>query len=82
MGRKNVALDSENSIETFTVWMNRETKGYHIEANYNGSGYFMIKKVQIIQTNAYFGMRLLIGLFLGLLVAAIYYLSNKKVLNN
>ena len=79
MGRKNVALDSENSIETFTVWMNRETKGYHIEANYNGSGYFMIKKVQIIQTNAYFGMRLLIGLFLGLLVAAIYYLSNKKV---
>ena len=77
MGKKNVALDADRNIESFSIWMNRETNGYRIKINYNGSGYLLIKSIRIVQTNAYFGMHILFGLF-ALLLINVWYIANKK----
>nr|WP_308624452.1 6-pyruvoyl-tetrahydropterin synthase-related protein [uncultured Eisenbergiella sp.] len=72
MGRQDVALDPVKNVESFTIWIDRATLGYHIDINYNGSGHFLVKNIRIVETNGYFGMRLGIGVFLLLFLNAGY----------
>lgn len=78
MGKQDVSINPKENIESFTIWAEREIKGYRIEVNYNGSGYLLIKNVQIVQTNANFGMHILIGAFLLLVINIGYVAGTRK----
>lgn len=76
-GMEDRKLRCEVEEETFQVWLNRQANGYTVQVNYNGAGYLLIRSISIMQTDAYFGMRLTAGLVLGSLVL-IWFTSKQR----
>ena len=74
-GRTDVGLDSEQTTESFTMWLNEPVEDFRIELEYGGNGYLLVNSVCIKETNAWKRIQLflIITLFLILDLSYIVY---------
>lgn len=57
-------LRPEKEAESFYVWLDRAAEEYQVYLDYNGSGSFLVRGIEIRQTNGFFLMRVFLGLCL------------------